>query len=117
MRVAIRRFRVALGNFAKCITREDRQRARTKLEHLADALGGVRDLDVMIAAVKRALPNRSDSNRQLLKKTIRRLKSRRRSRLRKLVNYLDGYYFTELKREIQGGSASAEKERQLGQTA
>ena len=51
MRVAVRRLRVALSNFAVCVPKEDRKRLRLKLENLAEALGGVRDMDVMIVAL------------------------------------------------------------------
>src|SRR5262249_39368908 len=48
MRVTVRRLRVALNNFAVCVPKEDRKRLLLRLGNLADALGGVRDLDVMI---------------------------------------------------------------------
>ncbi|MBO0726448.1 MAG: CHAD domain-containing protein, partial [Blastocatellia bacterium] len=58
MRVAVRRLRVALSNFAVCVPKEERKRLRSSLENLADALGGVRDMDVMIAAMKAWSPAR-----------------------------------------------------------
>ena len=63
MRVGIRRLRVALSNFRVCLSREDRQRLKARLEHLANALGGVRDLDVMIEALTAALPLRAAAER------------------------------------------------------
>src|SRR5262245_52298464 len=59
MRVTVRRLRVALSNFAVCVSKEGRDRLKSRLENLAVALGGVRDLDVMIAAMKASLTNRS----------------------------------------------------------
>ena len=100
MRVAIRRLRVALSNFAFCIGREDRQRLRTRLEHLAGALGGVRDLDVMIAALESNLPVRIAVDRPAISAWIRRLKSRRRGRQRQLSEYLCGEEYAAFKREF-----------------
>src|SRR5262245_48082602 len=60
MRVAVRRLRVALSNFAVCAPKEVRKRLRSILENLADALGGVRDLDVMIATMKTSQTPRAD---------------------------------------------------------
>jgi len=108
MRVAIRRLRVALSNFATCALKEDRKRLREQLENLADALGGVRDLDVMIAALKSHLPNRSEEERAALSALIRRLRARRRLRLRVLVNYLRGEEYAGFKREFSSEPARAD---------
>jgi|SRR5262245_249763 len=117
MRVAIRRFRVALNNFAVCILREDRQRLRTRLEHLADALGGVRDLDVMIEALILARSNRTEAERRSLATIIRRLRSRRRSRLQKLSSYLKGDEYAAFKREFSDAPEPIQQEGQHGQAA
>src|SRR5262245_15257547 len=82
MRVAVRRLRVALSNFAVCLSKEDRKRLRSRLENLADALGGVRDMDVMIAALKAPSPTRSDQEKSATSALIGRLRARRSSRLR-----------------------------------
>ncbi len=112
MRVAIRRLRVALSNFAVCALKEDRKRLRERLENLAGALGGVRDLDVMIAALKSHLPNRSEEERAALSALIRRLRARRRLRLRVLVNYLRGEEYAGFKREFSSEPARASSEEQ-----
>ncbi len=78
MRVGIRRLRVALSNFRVCLSREDRQRLKARLEHLANALGGVRDLDVMIEALTAALPLRAAAERPAIERFIERLTARRR---------------------------------------
>lgn len=101
MRVGIRRFRVALGNFRVCLLKEDRERLRTNLEHLADALGGVRDLDVMMSALRSKLASRPSADRTAINSFIRRLRDRRRRRHRQLVNYLQGQQYASLKREFQ----------------
>jgi len=99
MRVAVRRLRVALSNFAVCVSKEDRKGLRSRLENLADALGGVRDMDVMIAALKASPPNRSDQEKTATSALIGRLRTRRRSRLRTLMNYLGGEEYAGFKRE------------------
>jgi CHAD domain-containing protein len=99
MRVTVRRLRVALSNFAVCVPKEDRNRVKLRLENLADALGGVRDMDVMIAAMKALLPNRSDLERSAISMLIGRLRDRRRSRLRALINYLSGEEYAGFKSE------------------
>ena len=99
MRVAVRRLRVALSNFEVCVAREDRKRLRSSLENLADALGGVRDMDVMISALKTSPTPRSDQEKSAVSALISRLRTRRRSRLRSLMNYLDGEEYAGFKGE------------------
>ncbi len=99
MRVAVRRLRVALSNFAVCVPKGERKRLRANLENLADALGGVRDMDVMIAALKNSPAPRPDARRSAVSALISRLRARRRSRLRKLIDYLGGDEYAGFKRE------------------
>jgi CHAD domain-containing protein len=99
MRVAVRRLRVALTNFAVCVSKEDRKRLRSRLESLADALGGVRDMDVMIVALKTSPTPRSDQEKSAVSALIGRLRARRRSRLRALMKYLGGEEYVGFKRE------------------
>ena len=99
MRVAVRRLRVALSNFAVCVAKEDRKRLRSKLESLADALGGVRDMEVMIAAMKTSPTPRPDQERSAVSTLVGRLRARRRSRLRALMKYLGGEEYVGFKRE------------------
>jgi CHAD domain-containing protein len=99
MRVTVRRLRVALSNFAVCIPKEDRKRLRSILENLADALGGVRDMDVMIAAMKALSPTSHGRERAAISALIARLRARRRSRLRALMNYLASEEYAGFKRE------------------
>jgi CHAD domain-containing protein len=99
MRVAVRRLRVALSNFAVCVAREDRKRLRSSLENLADALGGVRDMDVMIASLKASPTPRSDHEKSAISALISRLRARRRSRLRLLMDYLAGKKYAGFKAE------------------
>lgn len=107
MRVGIRRLRVALGNFRVCLSKEDRRHLRARLEHLADALGGVRDLDVMIEALKSKLANRSAEQRAAISRFINRLRARRRRRHQRLVGYLQSLEYADFKLEFQTGAAPA----------
>jgi hypothetical protein len=101
MRVGIRRLRVALSNFAICLRKEDRQRLRVNLEHLARALGGARDLDVMIGALKSEQANKPDDNRAAINAFIGRLRARRRRRHQQLISYLQSEDFANFKREFR----------------
>src|SRR5262249_15576397 len=100
MRVAVRRLRVALSNFAACMPKQDRKRLRSQMEHLANALGYVRDLDVMIATIKPSLLARADLEKSTFAPLIRRLRARRRFRLRALRTYLRGEEYAAFKREF-----------------
>jgi CHAD domain-containing protein len=106
MRVGIRRLRVALGNFRVCVSKEDRIRLRAGLENLADALGGVRDLDVMIEALKSKLAHRPAKDRAAIGLFINRLRARRRRRHRQLVSYLQGQEYANFKREFVAGDST-----------
>jgi CHAD domain-containing protein len=99
MRVAVRRLRVALSNFAVCVPKEDRKRLRLRLENLADALGGVRDMDVMIVTLKTLPTPRPDQEKSAVSALIGRLRARRRSRLLALIKYLGGEEYVGFKRE------------------
>ena len=101
MRVAVRRLRVALSNFAVCLPKNDRKRLRLRMENLANALGNVRDLDVMIATIKPSLLARTDLEKSTCAPLIRRLRARRRFRLRALRTYLRGEEYAAFKQEFQ----------------
>lgn len=105
MRVGIRRLRVAINNFAVCFRKKERRRWRAKLESLANALGGVRDLDVMIQALKRQAAPRAAEDRATIAAFVSRSRARRRRALRKLKAYLGGEEYAEFK---QGFSAQAD---------
>ncbi len=99
MRVAIRRVRSALANFALCINPVIRQRARAELENLAAALGEVRDLDVMIESLQAVMIKRPVEDRVHIEALIKRLKRRRKAHHQKLLGYLAGADFAELRME------------------
>lgn len=100
MRVGVRRLRVALSNFTACLPKADRQRLRKTLEHLAGALGEVRDLDVMIDALRSKQAGKAAEDQAMIGSFIRRLRSRRRRRHRQLVVYLRGEEYQTFKREF-----------------
>jgi CHAD domain-containing protein len=121
MRVSIRRFRVALSNFSVCLSGQEQRQLRLRLEHLAEALGQVRDLDVMVESLTNQLPSRSPRDRKSIESLIQRLRNRRRGRLRALRRYLGGREYTEFKAqgphpisEAPAGYAEA-KEHTVGQ--
>lgn len=111
MRVGIRRLRVALSNFAACLSKQDRKRLRQSLENLADALGGVRDLDVMIEALKAKQNHKSAEDIAALNLFIHRLQSRRRRRHRQLVSYLQGEEYAGFKREFSANGGNETTDR------
>lgn len=119
MRVAIRRLRVTLGNFAVCLAPEDRRRLRARLESLADALGGVRDLDIMIMALDQIKSTRQPEDHKAINSLIRRLKSRRRRHLRRLSSYLRSEEYTEFKLEFSSSEDESRtiKQKEHGQAA
>lgn len=102
MRVGIRRLRVALSNFAVCLSKSDRHRLQTNLKNLADALGGVRDLDVMIEALKDSQKNQPKEDKIVIGALIKRLRGRRRRQLQKLTVYLHGEEYSTFRSEFSG---------------
>jgi CHAD domain-containing protein len=98
MRVAIRRLRVALSNFASTLSRGDRRRLQSRLKRLAEPLGEVRDFDIMIAALESS--RTVNPGEDAIKSVISRLRERRRRRLRKLIGYLRGEEFADFKQDF-----------------
>lgn len=98
MRVATRRLRVALSNFVATLSRDDRLRIQSHLKNLAEALGNVRDFDVLIETLQNTLG--VDPGNEAIKSVIGRLRSRRRRRQRRLVTYLAGEDFAAFKHEV-----------------
>ncbi len=115
MRVGVRRLRVAIKNFAACFTKTDRQRWRDSMERLADTLGGVRDLDVMIETLrahKAAIASTPIEEQAAFEAFIRRLEARRKRRLRKLFAYFQGEEYAAFKREFSASDAATATDRQ-----
>jgi len=100
MRVASRRLRVALSNFAVCCVLSERRRTRAFLGRLAEALGGVRDLDVLIAALKVYKASLPPSEQGHVGALIRRLRARRLRRRHRLEAFLRHEDYICFKREF-----------------
>lgn len=100
MRVATRRLRVALSNFATCFAPENRREMRRQLGHLAAVLGAVRDLDVILEELEQQRNRLSPAQNNYLSSLIRRLRARRRRRRRKLLAYLQGDEYATFKRQF-----------------
>ena len=98
MRVATRRLRVALSNFAACFEAEKRGDLRTRLGQMADLLGAVRDLDVMLEALKQH--KLSPEQHRYVSGLSRRLRAQRQRRRRKLLAYLQGDEYATFKRQF-----------------
>lgn len=100
MRVATRRLRVALSNFAAGWTKAQRQQIKLWLQSLAGALGEVRDLDVLMEALKPQQATLTVSERPLLANLIERLRKQRKRRFQTLLHFLDGELYINFKKEF-----------------
>jgi CHAD domain-containing protein len=101
MRVTTRRLRVALSNFAVCFSREASRELKSRLEEIADALGHVRDLDVLLEALA-TLSAESPAARKAMTATLpSRLRRRRRYHLRKLEIYFKSENYQSLRKAVQ----------------
>lgn len=100
MRVASRRLRVALSNFAVCCEPSERRRMRALQGKLADALGGVRDLDVLVSVLKKYQTTIDPNERKYIATLIRRLRARRLRRYRRLEAFLQSEDYIIFKREF-----------------
>jgi len=112
MRVAIRRQRVALSNFASCITHDEHRRLDSHLKILAVFLGGVRDLDVMIETLEASLFTRPAPDHQAIKNLISRLRSRRRRQFRHLKNFLQNEEYAEFRSQFDSSEPENRTENQ-----
>jgi len=89
MRVTVRRLRVAVANFRSCFQGDSRSALNGRLSELAEHLGAVRDLDVLMDELTKALTQCPSTDQRYLRAMIKRLRDRRRRRLQKLVRHLD----------------------------
>jgi triphosphatase len=100
MRVATRRLRVTLINFAACWTKAEREQLKSWLQNLADALGEVRDLDVLMDALKPKLNQSAAPERPLFTNLIERLRQQRKRRFQALLVFLDSEAYLRSKDEV-----------------
>jgi triphosphatase len=100
MRVTVRRLRVGLSNFDTCFDPAGCKLMRAKLSDLADALGAVRDLDVLIATLESRKAKLPPEHRPHLQRLIGRLRARRRRRARRLAEHLRGADYALIKDQL-----------------
>ena len=93
MRVASRRLRAAMRNFADCFTRKKKFRRHLKrVERITSRLGDVRDLDVLIDRFQKDLkmmPEDAQSGVQNLVRHLQREREARRVPMFRLFEELD----------------------------
>lgn len=100
MRVGTRRLRVALINFAACWPKEKRRQLKDWLQNLADALGEVRDLDVLMESLQQKQSILSETERALLNNLLERLRRQRQRRFQALLGFLDGEAYRTFKQDF-----------------
>src|SRR5262249_45388227 len=100
MRVTVRRVRVAVANFRSCFAAEKRSVLNEQLSKLAEHLGAVRDLDVLMDELTEALSQAPAGDQQYLRAMIKRLRDRRRRRLQKLIKLLDSSPLEDLSLQV-----------------
>jgi len=100
MRVTARKLRVAMSNFAPCLSVELRRRTMSQLTLLADALGRVRDIDVMLESLTAIEENLPPTRRDMIADLGVRLRRRRRYHQRRLGLYLRDEEYAHLKRSL-----------------
>jgi len=104
MRVTVRRLRVAVANFRACFAVENRLLLKHRLAELAEHLGAVRDLDVLMEQLTEALSLCPVTDQRHLRAMIKRLRDRRRRRLQKLIRLLDSSPLASLPAEVAKAS-------------
>jgi CHAD domain-containing protein len=116
MRVTARKLRVAMSNFAPCLSVELRRRTMSQLTLLADALGRVRDIDVMLESLTAIEVTLPPTRRDMIADLGVRLRRRRRYHQRRLGLYLRDEEYTHLKRSLSELVQTAAGEIENGQT-
>ena len=100
MRVTTRRFRVAISNFGVGIPRETRLKVKTDVNQLADALGRVRDIDVMLETLHDIEIAEPVTRQPIIADLRARLERRRKYHFQRLIRYFNGEDFTALKTSL-----------------
>ena len=101
MRVTTRRLRVALSNFAVCFPREAGRELKSRLEEIADALGRVRDLDVMLEALATLGAESPEARKAMTANLPSRLRRRRRYHVQRMREYFKGENYQNLSKASQ----------------
>ncbi|MEP7270446.1 MAG: CHAD domain-containing protein [Acidobacteriota bacterium] len=97
MRVTARKLRVALANFAVCVPLERRRGIKSHLTLLADALGRVRDIDVMLESLVTIEAETPVGRKAMVADLRTRLLRRRKYHQRRLSNYFASENYRGLK--------------------
>ena len=117
MRVTTRRLRVALSNFAACVPRDIRRKAKADVNQLADALGRVRDIDVMLDTLPGMELGEPAARQPIIADLRARLQRRRRYHYLRLIRYFNSDDFATLKKsvmELTNGQATQDQEGLAG---
>jgi CHAD domain-containing protein len=117
IRVAIRRLRSVLRDFASVVDKRPLAELTKALKKLAGAFGRVRDLDVMIEELE-ALGKQDDGkNGEGIRLIIDELKEKRASESRSLENSVTGEFVLELRGRFTASVESALRQRRLFEDA
>lgn len=77
MRVASRRLRAAMDNFAACFQKEPFKKQYKQVRTITRTMGAVRDLDVLIARFQRELQTLSETEKGDIQRLIEHLQQKR----------------------------------------
>lgn len=100
MRVTARKLRVAIANFATCLPVERRRAVKGRLTELADALGRVRDIDVMLESLVEIEAESPETRKPMLADLRARLKRRHRYHQKRLSVYFASESYQALKQTL-----------------
>jgi CHAD domain-containing protein len=103
-RVAIRRLRSDLKTLQPALDRRSSDRLRTELAWVGDALGAVRDLDVLIARAADRVSGWDEGDRLEVDRLLGRLRQRRDGALRRLRRTLASPRYARLVDRLIGAS-------------
>ncbi|MDE0313273.1 MAG: CHAD domain-containing protein [Candidatus Poribacteria bacterium] len=91
MRVASRRLRAAMDNFADCFQKDTFKKHYKQIQMITRTMGAVRDLDVLIARFQRELQSLSGAEQGDIQGLIEQLQHERKEARKPMLNL-----FTEL---------------------
>ena len=96
--------------------KQERCTERRRLRKLADALGSVRDLDVLSIALQNDQAQHNADEQVAVVALLRRVRAQRRLRQRQLIAYLRGAEYQDFKQQ-QAATAQLREEEAHGQAA
>ena len=114
MRVAIRRLRSMISDFARIAEKFPLKNVRKDLKRLADALGEVRDADVSIEALRK-LRDKADDEKVTtgIDIFIERFRAQRAEAIEQLKPYLSPEYIGDLSAQFEKALKSSINQREL----